>query len=123
MGPYLVLGLKAGELALKKLGCKKYFGLEAKVLGADKKPKSCLIDGLQLSSGATYGKGNIDKLNGPLIKIEFCNSLNQKKLILRIKDGVIKRLEETKTHRDSELLAKKLYKIGRSKLFNLRLIA
>ncbi|MCX5710376.1 MAG: formylmethanofuran dehydrogenase subunit E family protein, partial [Candidatus Omnitrophica bacterium] len=64
LGPYLVLGLKAGEMALRKLGCKKYFGLEVKVFGALKKPKSCFIDGLQLSTGATYGKGNIQKYKG-----------------------------------------------------------
>src|SRR3989338_6987873 len=82
LGPYLVLGVLAGELALKNLGSKKYFGLDIKVYGADKKPKSCLIDGLQLSTGATYGKGNIHKFNGRLIKIEFSNKFKNKKIIL-----------------------------------------
>jgi formylmethanofuran dehydrogenase subunit E len=53
LGPYLVLGVLAGEAALKKLKAKKYFGIEMKVWGANKKPKSCLVDGLQLSTGAT----------------------------------------------------------------------
>lgn len=119
LGPYLVLGILAGEVALKKLGCKKYFGLKIKAWGATKKPKSCLIDGLQLATGATYGKGNIHKLDGRKIKIEFCNPNNNKKFILRFRESLIQRLEETKTHRDSELLAKRLYKTEYNELFNL----
>ena len=117
LGPYLILGILAGELAIRKLRCRRYFGLNVLVWGADKKPKSCLIDGLQLSTGATYGKSNIEKLNGSGIKIEFCNLLNHKKLILMFKDTLIQNLKETKTHRDSEFLAKKLYKTEYSRLF------
>jgi len=119
LGPYLVLGILSGELALKKFRCRKYFALKVKVWGATQKPKSCLIDGLQLSTGATYGKGNIQKLDGSLIKIEFCNPNNNKKFILRFRESLIQRLEETKTHRDSELLAKRLYKTEYNELFNL----
>lgn len=112
LGPYLILGVLAGEAALKNLRCKKYFGLDVKVYGANKKPKSCLIDGLQLSTGATYGKGNIHKFNGRLIKIKFCNKLNNKKMILGLSSDCIKTLEKTKSHRESELLANKLYETG-----------
>ncbi|PIP20653.1 MAG: hypothetical protein COX40_03365 [Candidatus Omnitrophica bacterium CG23_combo_of_CG06-09_8_20_14_all_40_11] len=119
LGPYLVLGILAGELALKKLRCRKYFDLEIKVFGANKKPKSCLIDGLQLSTGATYGKGNIEKLNGPVIKVEFYNRTYRKKIILKFKQSLIEKLKRIKTHRDSELLAKRLYKTEYNELFNL----
>ena len=118
LGPYLVLGIRAGEIALKKLRCKKYFGLEVKVWGANKKPESCLIDGLQLSTGATYGKGNISKLDGSAIKIEFGNLTNRKRITLRLKDSLIKELEKAKMHRDSEVLAKKLYRREDSEFFN-----
>ena len=110
LGPYLILGILAGKFAVKKLRCKRYFGLNVKVYGANKKPKSCLIDGLQLSTGATYGKGNIQKFNGPIIRIEFYNQLSRKRISLKLKDGLRQILEATKTHRDSEALAKELYK-------------
>jgi formylmethanofuran dehydrogenase subunit E len=119
LGPYLILGILAGELALKKLRCKKYFGLKVMVWGANKKPKSCLIDGLQLSTGATYGKGNIIKLPGPLIKIEFTKRETGKKITVRFKNTLMRNLEEAKTHRDSELLAKKIYGLNPVALFNL----
>lgn len=119
LGPYLVLGILAGEAVLKKLNAKKYFGLDVKISGAAKKPKSCLIDGLQLSTGATYGKSNIHKLNGRVIQIICRNRTNHKKVIIGIKSNIIKKLNETKTHRDSELLARKLYKADYSEIFYL----
>ena len=123
LGPYLILGILAGELAIKKLGCRKYFGISVKAWGVKKKPKSCCIDGLQLSTGATYGKGNIEKLNGREIKIEFRNRLNQSRLILSFQPPLIDQLRKAKTHRDSEALAKKLHNLKNyAKLFNLKLI-
>ncbi|MFA5145110.1 MAG: FmdE family protein [Candidatus Omnitrophota bacterium] len=117
LGPYLVLGILAGLLALKKLRCKKYFGLKVIVQGALKKPKSCLIDGLQLSTGATYGKGNIRKLDGREIKIDFRGPAGYKKVTLKLRKALIQRLEKTQTHKDSELLAKQLYNTDPLKLF------
>jgi len=119
LGPYLVLGILAGEMALNKFRCRKYLSLKVRVWGATKKPKSCLIDGLQLSTGATYGKGNIEKSIGPAIEIEFCNHSNNKKIILKFKQSLIEKLKRIKTHRDSELLAKRLYKTEYNELFNL----
>ena len=122
LGPYLILGLLAGELALKKLKIKKYFRLEVKVWGATKKPKSCLIDGLQLSTGATYGKGNIVRLNGTVIKIGVRNCSNNKKITLELNKELVGKLEALKTHSDSECFANEIYKTNCSKLFNLTAI-
>lgn len=121
VGPYLVLGILAGELAVKKLKAKRHFGLEVKIFGANKKPKSCLIDGLQLSTGATYGKGNINKFNGSKILVEFKSRSDQKKLTIKFKGSLIKKLAKAKTHRDSELLARELYNTDGYELFNLQL--
>jgi formylmethanofuran dehydrogenase subunit E len=119
LGPYLVLGLLAGGLVLKKLKCKKYFGLELKVFGADEKPKSCLIDGLQLSTGATYGKGNIKRMEGAKIQILFRNLKNNKAISLYLKKDLIKRLNSLKGHNDSEVFAKALYNMDPLKIFSL----
>lgn len=119
LGPYLVLGLLAGELALKKLKCRKYFGLKVKVLGADKKPKSCLIDGLQLSTGATYGKGNMQKIKAKTIQILFQTIKENKQLKLRLNDEIIQKLEKLNGHKNSEIYAKLLYKISPAKIFDL----
>lgn len=121
LGPWLVLGILAGQTALDKLGCAKFFGLQVKAWGVIHKPKSCLIDGLQLSTGATYGKGNIEKLNSPSVKIEVRSGNRNKKVILRIKAGLLEKLERLKTHAESEALAKRIFKTDPSGLFYIKL--
>jgi formylmethanofuran dehydrogenase subunit E len=121
LGPFLVLGLKMGEVALKKLKFKKYFGLEVIVRGAGKKPKSCLVDGLQLSTGATLGKGNIEKFPGKIIEVNVKNLSNGSNLTLVLKDELSQLLDSLKTHKQSQLFARKLYKTSAQKLFNLKI--
>ena len=121
LGPYLVIGLLAGEAALKILECKKYFGLKVLVYGATEKPKSCFIDGIQLSTGATYGKGNIEKLKGVQLSVKFVNLESKRKITLKLKDTLTSKLESTSTHKECETLAGKLYKTHYSKLFSLKL--
>lgn len=118
LGPYLVLGILAGDFAVRKLGCKRYFGLKVEVRGADRKPKSCLIDGLQLSTGATYGKGNICNLKSREIKILFKNTQNNRKLIVTLNGGVKKKLDSLKGHDDSEAFAKEIYRDKPTDIFN-----
>lgn len=119
LGPYLVLGLLAGEFAIKETGAKKYFGLEVSVRGANKRPKSCFIDGLQLSTGATFGKGNIKKLSAGSIKVLFRNTEDNRKVYLFLDEGLVKRLDSLKGHADSEAFARKLYKDKPSNIFKL----
>ena len=119
LGPYLVLGLLAGEAALNELKAKKHFGITVKVYGANIKPKSCLIDGLQLSTGATYGKGNIKKFNASAIKIQVVNKVNSRKIILRLKKKVAREIDKTNNHKDCEVLAKKLFAKDPHEIFNL----
>lgn len=120
LGPYLVLGLLAGSLGLKRLGIKKYFGILVKVYGASEKPKSCLIDGLQLSTGATYGKGNIQKFAAKEIRIIIQNQENKRALIISLEEGLKERLAVLKGHSDSERFAKGLLKTDYHKIFNLK---
>jgi formylmethanofuran dehydrogenase subunit E len=60
LGPFLVLGLRMGEKAIDLLGANKYFGLEATVFSPIEPPERCIADGIQLSTGCTFGKGNIE---------------------------------------------------------------
>lgn len=119
LGPYLVLGLKAGDLALKELKLKKYFGLRVEVFGFDKKPKSCIIDGLQLSTGATFGKGNIKKYKANLEKIVFFDLFTKEKLSLMLKTTLKQMLSRADNHRRCEILARKLFKANPKDLFDI----
>lgn len=59
LGPNLVIGIKMGNYALRKLGARPYFGIAARVRCPDAPPPSCVVDGIQLAAGCTYGKRNI----------------------------------------------------------------
>ena len=58
LGPYLVLGLRMGILAKNILG-ESPFLMTAEIHTKKTPPHSCILDGVQFSSGCTLGKGNI----------------------------------------------------------------
>ncbi|MCR4404172.1 MAG: formylmethanofuran dehydrogenase subunit E family protein [Candidatus Acetothermia bacterium] len=59
LGPFLVCGLRMGLLALRELGSSGHSDLRATVETGTIPPLSCLIDGIQVATGCTLGKGNI----------------------------------------------------------------
>ena len=117
LGPYLVLGILAGEMALRRLKAKKFFGLKVTVWGATQRPKSCLIDGLQLSTGATYGKGNISKIPARNIRIRVQDLKSKKQIAIVFHDAIVKQLESLTGHEDSEAFAKALYRKNPNLIF------
>ncbi len=64
LGPYLICGVKMGLLALRLLGSRGYSKLTVTAETGITPPVSCLIDGLQMATGCTLGKGNIAVLGG-----------------------------------------------------------
>jgi len=59
LGPFLVLGLRMGLLAKRRLGFEGHFDVRGLALTGAQTPVSCIVDGLQTATGATLGKGNI----------------------------------------------------------------
>lgn len=58
-GPFLALGVRMGLVALHLLGSPGYRGITAEVETGSAPPLSCLVDGIQISTGCTTGKGNL----------------------------------------------------------------
>ncbi len=72
LGPFLALGLRMGSLARERLGDPDpVHSLECLVELENKRPVSCVIDGIQVSSGCTLGKGNIKVRSGRGISATF----------------------------------------------------
>jgi len=65
-----VLGLRAGRYAARKLAANP-FQLEAVVHCPGRRPYTCFIDGIQVSSGCTMGKGNIRHIRSGRVWVEF----------------------------------------------------
>ncbi len=64
LGPYLICGVKMGLLALRLLGSRGYSKITVIAETGITPPVSCLVDGLQIATGCTLGKGNIAVFGG-----------------------------------------------------------
>lgn len=58
-GPFLAIGYRIGKFARKKFNSKGIMDISCVVKLPNKKPFSCVVDGIQCSTGCTFGKGNI----------------------------------------------------------------
>lgn len=99
LGPYVVLGYRMGKLALGELGASGHFDLSAKVYSILTPPCSCLIDGIQLGSGCTLGKRNIEvhTSDGPAYAV--FESRSKQQVTIKLKPSIpseIKSLVEEK---------------------------
>lgn len=65
LGPFLVIGIKMGNRAIRELQPEDCFQLHADVYCPESPPPSCIIDGIQLSTGCTMGKRNISHIISP----------------------------------------------------------
>lgn len=86
LGPYAVLGYKMGRIACGKLGSDP-FDKHVTVFTGTTPPISCLVDGIQLGSGCTLGKGNISVKNELLPKAVFSNK-NGDKIIISLQKKI-----------------------------------
>jgi len=70
LGPFIVIGYRIGKYA-KEQFCNDPFGISAEVYCSGKPPESCIVDGVQLGSGCTLGKRNIEIVESPEIRVVF----------------------------------------------------
>ena len=88
LGPYLVIGMRMGELSNEILGKESGAGSgktkkHVLVKTGTNPPLSCIIDGIQFTSGCTLGKGNIQVTDQHIPEAIF--TLNQKELRITLK--------------------------------------
>jgi len=88
LGPWLVLGLRLGQVAMGRLQARPYFGVQVRVEAPPQPPPSCLVDGLQLATGATYGKRNIELVPAEEVSVVIRNTDTQEALELRLIPGL-----------------------------------
>ena len=94
VGPNVVLGYRTGRLAIDRLGVTA-FKLQAEVDAGSRPPMSCFVDGVQLGSGCTLGKGNIRMGPGETMEARFSVD-DGRKLHVRTRDEVLDRFRGPK---------------------------
>ena len=91
-GPFMVVGLRMGLLALNLLDTKGWFNIRCCVYLRLKPPYSCVIDGIQISTGCTMGKRNIEVRDREGIAGEF--TTEKGRIRLRLKPKFLERIRE-----------------------------
>ncbi len=88
LGPYLVVGIRMGLLALRELGCPGYFGIRAESEAGRATPLSCLNDGVQIGSGCTAGKGNLRIVGEGTPRVRFVAD-DGRAITVELRPGVV----------------------------------
>jgi len=117
LGPFLILGLKAGLFANEALG-KDYFKTRAIVETKPDPPCLCFVDGIQFVTGCTMGKGNIELKKGSSLSVTFIK--DDKKIKLSLKDDILESLKKISSKRESEKTALNLTKKLIRELFDIK---
>jgi formylmethanofuran dehydrogenase subunit E len=99
LGPYVVIGYRMGRLARDRFEGK----MTAVVFTGRHPPMSCLIDGVQFTTGCTLGKNNIVVREGNAPAVHFIDS--RKTLEVRLVDSERVRIDGTMTKHNEEQLS------------------
>jgi len=102
LGPFLVLGLKAGLFANEVLG-RDPFKTRAVVETDLVPPCSCFVDGVQVATGCTMGKGNIKLKKGDSLSVTFMRG--GEKLKLCLKEAVLESLRKISSMEEAKQTA------------------
>lgn len=118
LGPYAVIGYRMGKIACKKLGTDP-FKKNVEVMTGTNPPISCIVDGIQLGSGCTLGKGNIIIKDKKLPKAIFKDD-NGKQIIITLKKRVHKDID--KAVKDDNIIeySEQIYDKSDKELFELK---
>ncbi|MCD6445310.1 hypothetical protein J7L49_00795 [Candidatus Bathyarchaeota archaeon] len=126
LGPFLVLGIKAGLTGLKEIGKPKKFGhVHAEIKLKFSVPYSCFIDGVQFTTKCTVGNQllKIEKSRRKEITVNFEGENSEKKLTIQVKPEIINYLmEQFAKGTSNEELAWKIASLPEEKIFFIKSI-
>lgn len=119
LGPYAVIGYKMGEIANQHLGSRP-FSKQAIVWTGTTPPISCIIDGIQLSSGCTLGTGKIIIHHERIPKALFTDK-NGNTIEIILKSHIQKEIDSSVTKENIIEYSKQLYKKSDDELFEINM--
>lgn len=90
LGPMLTFGARMGMSAFRAVDAKGYFDVEVTCEGPfAKPPESCFLDGIQISTGATLGKRNLQCIESDKIVVHIKNIRSGKTAELKPKESFL----------------------------------
>jgi len=123
LGPFLVIGIKMGIIALKELNSSGYSDMSVVVETGTTPPVSCLIDGIQVSTGCTLGKGNVKVMANKKPKAVFTRG--GKSLEIELKTEILRKIQESgaveeSTGRIAKMTDEELFNFNAKAIFNFK---
>lgn len=111
LGPYVVIGYRMDKIAKERFPGKLF----AVVFTGRYPPMSCLIDGIQMSTGCTMGKNNIFVREGHLPVVHFIDA--SKTLEVRLVDSERERIDAHMTKHNEEQMSVDILNADEKELF------
>jgi len=121
LGPFLAIGVRMGLLAKRTLKSNGFGDLSVTVNTGNKPPLSCVVDGIQVATGCTLGKGNIAVTNISEISAVF--HAKRRTIRVKMKTEVFQSLKGELLDGDAEKMeetARKISSIPDAKLFSIK---
>ena len=118
LGPYAVIGYRMGKIACEKLNDDP-FEKNAEVFTGTTPPISCIVDGIQLGSGCTLGKGNI-KITDEKKPVAIFKDKNRRTIKITLKKEIHNEIDTTITDENIIEYAEKIYEKTDEELFELK---
>jgi len=108
LGPYAVIGLKMGHVANRYLG-ESGFDKKAVIETGTTPPISCIVDGIQFSSGCTLGKGNIEVKDQKQPIALFSNG--QDRIKVQLREEIHRRIDGKMDDQNMERISVEIYEM------------
>ncbi len=89
-GPYMVIGLRIGLQALNLLDALGWFDINCRAELRWAPPDACVLDGIQVSTGCTLGKRNIEVEEKEGVSATFKHG--GKSVTLRVKQNILSKI-------------------------------
>ena len=117
LGPYVIIGYKMGEIANQILGSDSLLK-NVVVWTGTTPPLSCIIDGIQISSGCTLGKGNISIYQDGVPKAQFIGE-NGKQLEIILKKNIQQEIDSKVTKENIISYSEQIFNKSNRELFDI----
>ena len=103
LGPWATAGLRLGAAGREAVAARGYFDVQVRCQGPfDRPPKSCFLDGLQVATGATLGKRNLDWEGGKAVLVRVKNIQDEKTVTVTPTEELLQMLSSIRTRLQNE---------------------
>jgi len=118
LGPYVTIGFLMGQIARRELG--EHRGMTAVVSCSLVPPTRCLVDGVQMGSSCTFGKGNIKLRSASNPRVTFEKA--GKRLTVSLRPGLRQAIDSEMSKAGEVEQSLRYYRMAEADLFDISLV-